>query len=327
MSETPDWAERCLPVIAQLADGAVRSGESLCAELGITRAALWKRIQHLPELGVDFRALKGRGYHLLTPVELLDAGRIDAALAAIGAVPRPRYSLLALTDSTNARARELAHGAAVLAEWQSHGRGRHGRSWHSPFGASVYLSYRWRFERAPAELAGLGIALGIAAAEALVAMGAQGIGIKWPNDLVAGGRKLGGMLIELVGEAYGPCEVVAGIGVNLSLPDRIASSIDQPVTDLARQCPVPPSRNALAAQLLWRWRQALEHYAKEGLSASITRRPAFDVLDGREVVIHQGRRETHGRAAGIEPNGALRLWRDGMIETYAAGEVSVRRRK
>ncbi|MDX1607346.1 MAG: biotin--[acetyl-CoA-carboxylase] ligase [Candidatus Competibacterales bacterium] len=232
---------------------------------------------------------------------------------------------LAEVDSTNARLlaaadRGLAGGAACLADAQSAGRGRQGRRWISPPGGNLYLSLLWRYHRS-ADLQGLSVATGIAVARALHALGATGVGLKWPNDLLHDGRKLGGILLESRTGADRP--VVAGIGLNLDLPDAAAVSIDQPWTDLRRVLGAPVLRLRVAARLLER---LLPLYADwpagaHDLSASWRR---FDVLADRRVELCFGDRRCAGIARGIDPTGALRLETATGLQVFDSGELSLR---
>src|SRR5690606_6599169 len=220
----------------------------LAARLGVSRAAVWKQIRRLRELGLPVEARAGQGYRLAGPVELLDAARISDELGAAG---RRRLGDLAVhwqIDSTSSEllrraATDPRDGLACLAEVQSAGRGRRGRAWRTPLGGGLALSLLKRFDDGMGALGGLSLVAGVAAVRALADCGIAGVGLKWPNDLYAQGRKLGGILVELGGDATGPCHAVIGIGLNLRI-DAETASIDQPWIDLATLAGgVPPSRN------------------------------------------------------------------------------------
>ena len=184
-------------LLARLAEGPV-SGDTLARAVGQTRAAVWKRIETLREGGVRIDAQPGRGYALAAPVELLESERILARMRQAGSVSAldVAWSL----DSTNSellRRKAPAQGVAVLlAEQQTGGRGRRGRHWASPIAANLYLSVSRQFSGGLARLGGLSLVVGVAVAEALRQAGYDGVGVKWPNDLLAGGAKLGGILVE-----------------------------------------------------------------------------------------------------------------------------------
>jgi BirA family transcriptional regulator, biotin operon repressor / biotin---[acetyl-CoA-carboxylase] ligase len=317
--------ERAL--LQRLAAGPA-SGDALAQGTGLTRAAVWKRIETLREAGVRIEARPGRGYSLAAPLELLERDRILPVLA-----PELRSRVAALEvawslDSTNSellRRPTPAGGATVLlAEQQTGGRGRRGRAWTSPAAANLYLSIARHFSGGLARLGGLSLVAGVAVAEALHSRGCAQIALKWPNDLVVAGRKLGGLLVEGGGEHGGPVRAVIGVGINVSMPVAFATGIDQAWTDLAAMSASPPSRNALAAQVLTELLPALDRFDDEGLAPFLPRYARFDALAGRQVLIHSALGTEQGVAEGIAADGALRVRMDGRIRHVHAGEVSVR---
>ena len=319
-------------LLALLADGGFHSGESLAVRLGISRAAVWKRIGRLAELGLDVERRSGRGYRLAGGIELLEHARILAALGAPTRARLPRLELRGVVGSTNdvllqaLRAHTAEPGVVCLAERQTAGRGRRGRRWSSPFGSNIYLSLAWRFERGVAALEGLSLAIGVAVVRALVACGIEGVGLKWPTDLVAGGAKLGGILIELEGELAGPVDAVIGIGVNVRMPRAGAAVIDQPWTDLETLAGRAVSRNDFAAALIDACYVLLPEFAARGFAALREDWQRLDVLAGRAVTVTAGDGGTlAGTAEGVDASGALRLRTAEGLRALSGGEVSVRR--
>ncbi len=238
-------------------------------------------------------------------------------------------------DSTNSellRRETPAHGiAALFAEQQSGGRGRQGRAWASPPGSNLYLSVARCFEGTLARLGGLSLVAGIAAAEALHALGANTVRLKWPNDLVVidGSqlRKLGGVLVE-AGLQDGRPRAVVGLGVNVRMPTTAAADIDQPWTDLlALLGDALPPRNRIAAAVLGALAEHLDRFEAEGLVPFLPRFAALDALRDAEVVATIGDRTHAGIADGIADDGALRLCTDDGELLLRAGEVSVRRHR
>lgn len=325
---TPVSRERAL--LQRLARGPA-SGDALAREAGLTRAAIWKQVQALRAAGVAIDAAPGRGYVLAAPLDLLDAAAITAALPPPVRAGLARLELAWSLDSTNSELlrRPLpAQGSAVLlAERQTGGRGRRGRSWVSPLAAHVYLSLARRFEGGLAQMGGLSLVAGIAAAEAMRALGVAACGLKWPNDLWVEGRKLGGLLVEGAGEAGGPARAVIGLGINVRMPAAQAAGIDQPWTDL-RGCLQPlPSRNVVVAAVLERLLPALDCFATQGLAPFLPRWQALDLLAGAPVQVHVGSgTAVEGVAEGIAADGALCVRVDGQLRQVHAGEVSVRPR-
>jgi len=329
-SETP----RREQLLALLSDGAVHSGERLAEQLHITRAAVWKAVQSLRELGIELES-QHHGYRLPHAVDLYDAQRIRAALSATDAAALQRIDVLFAVDSTNrfVTAQPAAQaGQAVLcvAEIQQAGRGRRGRSWLAPFGSGICMSLGWLFDSMPPTFPALSLAVGVALTRALHQFGAEEVGLKWPNDLLWRGRKLAGVLIEMRGEPEGPAHVVIGMGLNLRLPeaDRQALAEQQArVTDLreilGEQC---PTRNALVAAFTTELLQVLTVFARDGFAPFIDEWQRHDVLHAAEVKVLLGDRIVLGVARGVAEDGSLLLDTDEGRQRFVSGEVSLRAR-
>ena len=314
-------------LLAKLAQGAC-SGDALARGLGQTRAAIWKRIQGLRAAGVAIEGRAGDGYRLAQPLELLDPERIGAALP--GAVAAQLAGLeigwsLGSTNSELLRRNAPLRGTEVLlAERQTGGRGRRGRQWASPLAANIYLSLSRAFAGGLSRMGGLSLAAGVASAEALHALGFAGVGLKWPNDLLVEGRKLGGLLVEGGGEFAGPARAVIGLGLNVRMPARVAADINQPWVDLDTLAGAPVSRNEVVAALLSHLLPALQQFEQEGLAPFLPRYAALDVLAGRTVRVEEAGTLQEGIADGLAEDGALRVLIDGQARCFHAGEVSVR---
>ncbi len=314
-------------LLAKLGAGRL-SGDALARELGQTRAAIWKRIQGLRAAGVDIDGRAGDGYQLQQPLDLLEADAIQAALP--GPVSAELASLeiawsVASTNSELLRCSAPERGVAVLlAERQTRGRGRRGRVWASPLAAHVYLSVLRGFAGGLSRLGGLSLVAGVAVAEALREAGFGGVALKWPNDLVVDGHKLGGLLIEGGGEFAGPARAVIGLGVNVRMPATFAAEITQPWTDLDTLCGEQISRNAVVARILAALLPALDAFEQQGLAPFLARYAALDSLAGREVQVEEGGVLFAGTALGLADDGALRVRIDGSERVFHAGEVSVR---
>lgn len=264
----------------------------------------------------------------------LDAARILAALPASTQAVLAGLETVAMIDSTNAellRRPPPAQGIAVLlADSQSAGRGRAGRVWASPPGANLYLSLSRRYDCALAALAPMTLAMGVSVAEALHALGADAVRLKWPNDLVlpaadGGLRKLGGVLVEAGRDGSGSRAVV-GLGLNLRMPAEAAVGIDQPWCDLSELLGTRlPPREAVIVAILGRLLATLDRWERDGLQAHAAGFAALDALAGRRVRAMLGEDVLEGVADGIDPDGALRLYVDGGgLRRLHAGEVRVR---
>ena len=316
-------------LIALLSDGQFCSGVRLAEELAISRAAVWKHVQSLAALGLDVHAVRGRGYQLSTPLQLLDLEKILASLSQSTRSRLDAIDVLNSVDSTSEYLRRQldslypGRGKACLAEQQTAGRGRRGKSWVSPYGSSLYLSLAWFIDQPGLSISGLSLAIAVSVVRALERYGVERLGLKWPNDIFLEGRKLAGILLDLSGESGGVWRVVVGIGINLRMPSGAAELIDQPWTDLSGMA-VEVDRNLLAGQVLEALVSDIELFAGKGLVSFINEWERFDLLSGREIGLQQGDRMIAGIARGIDKDGALLVERNGITGSYHAGEVSVR---
>lgn len=326
-------------LLGLLCDGSLHSGAQLAAALGVSRAAVWKLVGELRAAGVAIDSLSRRGYRLSAPVELLDAARMRAHACEQGRRLPDELEVHFLIDSTNDHlyaAPPPAPGAArvAFAELQSAGRGRRGRRWIAPFGSGLTFSISWTFAETPADLPALGLALGVAIAKVLSGLGAQRLSLKWPNDLLHDGRKLGGLLTQLRQESGGAATVVAGLGLNLALPDAARNAIeavnssDHPalaVADLAGATPQGlPSRNLIASRLVLGFEDALREFATVGFTGFAQEWAALDALRGAPVRVHQGSERFEGTARGTDRDGALLVESAGRVLRVFSGDVSVR---
>lgn len=349
-------ASALLPLLRTLGDGRWHSGEVLAGDAGITRAALSKRVQKLLAWGLEIETQPGRGLRLLAPMELLDAdlirgalpeGTLDSRIRGNDAIQFKSLAITVLpsTDSTNTQlmaANAADDPQALLAEHQSAGRGRHGRAWHSPFGANLYLSLAWSFPQWPASLTALPLAVGVATARALEELQVPGLRLKWPNDLWCGDAKLGGILIEQRGEAGGACRVVIGLGLNVAMRSATSAHIGRPWTTLAdalgrvagvnEKTSMPPafahgaapSRNALASAILREWLVMLARFAHEGFAPFEPQWRALDLLRSRSVTVQRAGGDVTGIARGVDETGALLVDAEGGRQRVMSGEVELR---
>ncbi|WP_150914304.1 biotin--[acetyl-CoA-carboxylase] ligase [Marinobacter halotolerans] len=314
-------------LIGLLADGRVHSGESLAASLGVSRTAVWKQIKRAADEGFSIETIRGKGYRLVTPVDLLDGNEIVRQL------PARLHSTIDLQvheelDSTNAevirqRARQSSGRTMVcLAECQTAGRGRRGRQWQSPRGENLYLSLGLTFRGGFAMLDGLSLVLGLAVAEALEAQGVRDVGLKWPNDIYVGGSKLAGILVELQGELEeGVVQVVAGIGINVHM--SAAEGVDQAWTSLARAMPAQQwHRNLIAAGVIASLLDAATEFAKTGFTSFRAPWEARDIFTGRPLTSDSGKLSGTGR--GVDEHGNYLMDVNGKLEKVRAGEISLR---
>jgi BirA family biotin operon repressor/biotin-[acetyl-CoA-carboxylase] ligase len=326
------------PRLLQLVcDGALHSGAQLAAALGVSRAAIWKLAGELREAGVPIESVSRRGYRLASAVELLDEARMRAAARELGRRLPDALEVHFLIDSTNdhlyaAEPPSPSVARVAFAELQSAGRGRRGRRWTAPFGSGLTFSIAWTFAETPGDLPALGLAIGVAIAGTLHGLGAQHLTLKWPNDLLHEGRKLGGVLTQLKQESGGSATVVVGLGLNLALPQAAREAIGGrspplPATDLASAMPQGlPSRNLIASRLVLGIEDALREFATAGFAAYADGWAALDALRDAPVQVQQGSERFEGTARGADRDGALLVERGGRLLRVFSGDVTVRRR-
>lgn len=319
-------------LFAEIADGRFQSGEELAHRLGVSRSGVWKAANALRELGATIHAVRNRGYRLAVPAEPLDPDRIRATM---GKGMRSRIRSLDVTWSTDSTNTELLNRAnlrpgvseVLLAEHQTAGRGRRGRAWLAPPGGAICLSLSWTFPQVPRDLGALSLVIGVCVLRALTAQGVQGARLKWPNDVLFDGRKLGGILIELRAEAAGPTYVVVGIGLNVALGAPLLRQIQDmglPAIDLRTASSQPISRNAMAASLVEACLHGLAEFEREGFKPFLEEWQEADALRGQVVNVISAEGDAQGLARGIDASGALLVETPQGLRKFISGEVTVR---
>jgi BirA family biotin operon repressor/biotin-[acetyl-CoA-carboxylase] ligase len=305
----------------------------LAAALGVSRTAVWKALHGISELGLELHSVPKRGYRLSQPIEALTRSRIEKQLPT-GVRQRVRkLEILTEVDSTNSHlfaVSDLTPGQAdvCVAEFQSAGRGRRGRSWTAPYGAGLCLSVSWQFPETPRQVGALSLATGVAVLRALRQHGATDVGLKWPNDIVYQGRKLGGILIELRAETAGPAYVVLGVGLNFRLSSRTRQVIESggvaPVDLSEIGAASAAGRNVIAAEVINRMLESLCQFQQHGFAPFMNEWRDADALAGEAVRVLAGEQTQRGIARGIDAEGALMLETPAGLMRFISGEVSVR---
>lgn len=217
-----------------------------------------------------------------------------------------------------------AHCTVLVCGEQTGGRGRRGRVWHSVAGGSLTFSLLWRFVPGAPPPMGLSLAVGVAVAQALESLGACGVTLKWPNDLLLDRAKLGGILVELVPGAGTIPGAVIGIGLNLRLPADFDASADYPVADLARALPVLPSPNRVLARIMIELHEVLTRFAALGFAAVRDAWIARHAFQGVQVRLREEQRTWEGRCLGVDRDGALLLQTPEGVQRVLSGDVSQR---
>ena len=316
------------PILRLLADGQFQSGEAIARHFGVTRATVWNALQDAEAMGVRLFSVRGKGYRLPEPLRFIEAERVLAALD--GQAAKFTLQLHDRLPSTNTQlmqqaAAGAAHGTCVVTELQTQGRGRRGRVWQAGLGNSLTFSVLWRFDCGAGALSGLSLAVGVALMRALEALGVEGAGLKWPNDVLYENRKLAGILIELQGDMDGPSAAVIGIGLNLRLPEQMLKTIDQAATDLETIAPQPVDTSHGLGTILRHLAAVLEQFEQQGFESLRAEWMAQHAFEHQPVrLLMPDGREIEGIAGGIAPDGALLVETAAGLQRFAAGEVSLR---
>jgi BirA family biotin operon repressor/biotin-[acetyl-CoA-carboxylase] ligase len=312
-------------LIKELANGEFNSGELLGEIVGVSRSAVANHIKYLMDIGLDVFSVKGRGYKLASPLRLLDQNRI---IQRLGQEQKDTIEVVSVIDSTNTyvkqRLHELPQGFVCLAEAQTHGRGRRGKAWVSPFGSSIYMSMAWTFTGGYQSIAGLSLLVGIAINRSLKTIGVIDCKLKWPNDVYYNLKKLAGILVEVEGQVGSDASAVIGIGINIDLPESV-NGIDQPFIDLVSITQKPVDRNQLAALIIATLKTMLRQFEVEGLAPFLSEWKDADLFYNEYVYLESGSNRIHGLSKGINEGGALLLENAGKVTPHHGGEISVKR--
>ena len=312
-----------------ISNGNVYSGQDLAASLNVSRAAIWKSIKHLQALGLEIRAIRGKGYQLLEKFEFLSKEEIRSMMTSKSKKSCKDIGVVFKTNSTNSYLlnqldNESIHGSVVFAEYQLGGRGRRNKKWISPIGSGICFSVGWRFEVMPISLGLLSLYMGIAIARSLNSLKIKEVGLKWPNDIITMGHKLGGILLDIRGESTGPLDVVIGIGINYELPKYKLINIDQPIIDICGASKKRFSRNMIAASLLSNVLEIL-HDLQTGANLNLLNEwRQFDYYIGKEATLILPNEKITGILKGVDEQGSLLMLVDGKLLSYRSGEVSLR---
>jgi BirA family transcriptional regulator, biotin operon repressor / biotin---[acetyl-CoA-carboxylase] ligase len=323
-NKRPDQGlEAVLQVLRGTADAV--SGERLAAHLGLSRAAVWKRIHRLKAQGYVIEGSPRRGYRLLAvPDKLLPEEILQGLQARVFTGPVHHYESLV---STNDLAKELAargapEGTVVVAETQTGGRGRLGREWDSPPGVGLYVSLVLRPELPPLELPQITLTTAVAVVRATQRVAGVTPGIKWPNDLLLNGKKLGGILTEMETESDRIRHVVVGLGLNVNNPE-----FPPELAGMATSLTLTVGGSFSRVQLLQAWLEEFEglydRFLNQGFPEILEEWKRATVTLGSPVTVRQGPREISGEALDVAPDGALLLrTASGEIVRVTSGEIT-----
>lgn len=304
-----------------LSDGQFHSGQRLAESLDVSRTSIASYVHQLIDLGVDVYSVKGRGYRLAHAVSLLDqrwlSEQIDVPVTVFSEINSTNTWMMSKTE-------QLIHGELVCCDYQSSGRGRRGRGFRSAVAGQLPFSIYWCFEGALDAMQGLSLVVGIAVSETLLELGYENVGLKWPNDIYAGHRKLAGILIEMSGQPHQQIHLVAGVGINIRL-GAVSDEIDQLVTDLSSLNEQDINRNYLLVSCYKSLMKAYQEFCAKGFQGFIDRWNYLDVFHGEQVkLLFSNGKEERGAVSGVDQYGNLLLDQQGEIHRFSAGEVSLR---
>ena len=320
-----------LPLLRRLSDGAFHSGERLAVQFGVSRASICNALKDVHALGICLYKVRGRGYRLAESIEWLDS-KLVAEYLENHEVPIT-MQMHDVVTSTNTILMQQAAGYAgtpicVTAEVQTQGKGRRGKVWHSPLGGALTFSLLWQFNRGASQLSGLSLAVGVGLVRSLKEIGIENIQLKWPNDLMLNFHKLGGILVELQGDALGPSSTVIGIGLNVHLGNSIKNRIDQAVTDIKSISNKMVSRNQLLAITLRQMIEVLQEFEKGGFQVIQEEWQQYHAYHEREVTLHMGNgSKLPGVVKGVTAEGCLMMQTAQGLRVFGSGEVSLRPRE
>jgi BirA family biotin operon repressor/biotin-[acetyl-CoA-carboxylase] ligase len=305
-----------------------QSGVELALQLGISRAAIWKRIDYLRQQGLEIEASDTYGYTLIHPTALLDEAAIVQVIDESLSTQLNSINICFETDSTQTQA--FNHTVADqgidvwLAEYQRAGQGRRGKVWQSPPMSNIYCSVNRRFSCSIADMSGFSLAAAVMIVDALRSMDIKGLSLKWPNDIWLNDKKCAGLLIQLRGESSGPCDVTLGFGINVSMSKQSGQHIDQAWTALSLESDIHFDRNIIIGNILSSLMHGFKQYEQQGFNAFIDRWRDYDGLYGKQISLALGSRVVDGVARGVDADGALLVQQQEGLNRYHSGEVSVR---
>lgn len=316
------------PILQRLADGQFHSGEVLAQHFNVSRATIFNALAHAQSLGIALFSVRGRGYKLPHPVELLDHPQV---LQAIGE-QREWFHVVILDEvaSTNTylmqqAAKGAAHVTCVAAHMQTQGKGRRGRTWVSQLGASLTFSLLWRFQCGASALSGLSLAVGVALIRTFHQLGLTEVQLKWPNDVLVNGKKLAGILIELQGDMEGPSAAVIGVGINLNLPKNVLNNIDQPATDVVSLSGAPVSPSKVLGLALKHMSDCLQQFEQQGFLGLRDEWLSHHAYQQKAVrMLMPNGTETPGTVKGVAEDGILLVETAFGLQRFSAGEISLR---
>jgi BirA family biotin operon repressor/biotin-[acetyl-CoA-carboxylase] ligase len=304
----------------------VISGARIAREIGVSRSTVFRWVTRLRELGVKVKGRAATGYFLEQVPDILTADMLRQRLR--GSLFGKRIYHFFKTDSTNRVALELGHasepeGAVVLAEEQTAGRGRSGHTWHSERATGIYATLLLRPRLAPVQAPLLTMTAGLSAHAAVQGVTGLNVDLKWPNDLLINGKKVGGILTEMHAEPTQVQFVIVGIGINVN-QEKFPADLTGKSTSLRMETGRAQSRLEVLVQFLRQFERDYHEMLRDGAQSVVKRFEAISsYARGKRVRVTNGKESFTGVTAGLEEEGLLRVKRDtGETTAVIAGDVT-----
>jgi BirA family transcriptional regulator, biotin operon repressor / biotin---[acetyl-CoA-carboxylase] ligase len=304
----------------------VISGARIARETGMSRSTVWRWVEELRKLGVHVKGQRSTGYFLEKVPDVLTPDLLRKRMK--GNLFGKRVFHFFKTDSTNRVAMELGYagepeGTVVMAEAQTAGRGRSGRTWHSEKGTGLYFTVLLRPRLSPAQAPLLTMLAGISAQSAIAAQTGLVPELKWPNDLLLGGKKVGGILTEMHAEPNVVRFVIVGIGINVN-QESFPSELSASATSIRKESGRLSYRLELLARLLTQFESDYNRFLHDGPEFVVDRFESVSSFPrGRRVRVDTGVESYAGITAGLSREGLLLVQRDsGPLVTVIAGDVT-----
>jgi BirA family biotin operon repressor/biotin-[acetyl-CoA-carboxylase] ligase len=320
------------PVLSILSDGKFHSGEIMAKNFNVSRVAIWHAISGAEKLGVEIFSVRGKGYRLTQSLDLIEEKRVKQAIGEMANLFN--ITILDVIDSTNDYLKKEAanghpHASCVVANIQTHGKGRRGRQWQSALGENLTFSFLWRFTKGAAALSGLSLVVGIALIRSLKKLNVHQALLKWPNDILIQDdgiyKKLAGILIELQGDMDGQSAAIIGIGINLNLSKKQVKKIDQPVVSINECIDESIDPNIFLAIIIKDLAEVLATFEDSGFASLKDEWLSYDAFQDKAINITSGDGNIiQGRSQGVNDAGSLEVITTNGVKVYASGEISIR---
>lgn len=298
--------------------------------LEISSIAIQNILDELADYGLQIIRTHATSCHLEKPLELLDNSVLIAGLDPTINKEIGELKVFSIIHSTNQYCLENfltldKHPNIALAEFQTHGRGQHGNTWISPIASGLNLSIHWRFKKpiTPIEYTCLPLKISSVVIKVLHKIGFTDIGLKWPNDIIFQGKKLGGILIETKKNNNGQQNVILGLGLNIDCPSDFSTHINQAATDLASIKKPLPKRNHIATKLISALITVLKNYHHISIQDTIAEWRKYDCISGKHAKLILPNQSISGLVLGIDNNGSLLFDVNGNIQKHTIGIVSL----